>query len=130
MLGCGFVVLPNEQLLSGVSLPTVWAVECGDELAGGFAGKIGGRFCLCSDRVNPVYPATVRPGTKVDPFFYVVGNPLRVLEHEAVKVGDPERPVRPGPEGDWAEPRITRGQEFRPVGALGTAAGEADPAWL
>ena len=124
------MVLPDEQLLSGVSLPTVWVIECVDELAGGFAGKIGGRFWLFSVRVNPVYTATIRAGTKVDPFFYVVGNPFRVLEYEAVKVGDPERPVRPCPKGGWAEPSITRRQEFRPIGALGTAAGEADAAWL
>ena len=83
------VAAMKEQLLGGVACPAAGAVERGDELGGGFAGEIGDRPWIGAVTINPVNPAAIRARTEVDPLFHVVGNPLRVLEHEAVKVGDP-----------------------------------------
>ena len=51
-------------------------------------------------------------GAKVEPLFPVVGDPLGVLDHVAVHVGDPECAVGAGLEHGRPEPVVARRQEL------------------
>ena len=49
-----------------------------------------------------------------------------MLEDEPVKIGNPQRTVRPGLECSGAEPGVPRGEEFLRVRSLGATAFEAE----
>ncbi len=63
---------------------------------------------------------------QVETFLDVVWNPFRMLNDEAIHVGDVERSIRSGLEHGWAKPIVLRGEEFGILLIRGAMAGEAD----
>ncbi len=120
----GLVLLPVQHLLRHVALPAAGTVERRDQ-----AGRVeavqpwdGAR--LRTDRVDAVDAALVMAGAEVDALLPVFRDPLGVLDHGPVHVGDPQGAVRSGLDHRRPKPVVARRQELGLLLVSGAAAGE------
>ncbi len=102
-----------EQALRGVALPAVRAVERGGQRGVVQLREIGNRAQFRAGGEDAIDAALVGARAHVEAAERFRGDPLRMLEHEAVEIRDVERAIRPGLEKHRAEPRILAGEKFR-----------------
>ena len=76
--------------------------------------------------IDAIDAALVVPGRRSSRFCQSFGIHSRVLDHGAIHVGDPQRPVGPGLDRRGPEPVVAGGQELRLLLVVGAAAGEGD----
>ena len=123
----GFLVgFPDEHLLRHVALPAAGAVERCHQLGRRQLVEPRDRPRLRADRIDAINSAHVVPGTQIEPLLPVARDPLRVLDHVAIHVGDPQRPVRPRRQRRRPKPVVARGQELGLLLVGGAAAVERD----
>ena len=95
-----------------VALPPAGALKGCDQTGCIEIAQPRDRARLLVDRVDPIDPALLAAGAKVEPFLPVVGDPLGVFDHVAIHVGDPERTVGPGLEHRRPEPVVAGCKEL------------------
>ena len=77
--------------------------------------------------IDPIDAAFIFAGANLDFLLGRFGNPLGVLDHEAIHIADPECAVRAGAAHAGTEPAIFRGQEFALLLVGGAVTGKRRP---
>ena len=102
----------NQKPLDRVPLPAVGGVQGRDQTRGIQEAQLRDRTPHGTARGDAVDAAAIVAGSKVHSGLHLRGNPLRMLEDEAVHVGDVQGPVGAHPQSRGPEPVVGAGQEF------------------
>ena len=124
--GGGFIRAPEQHHVRFVALPFVGRIERGDQLARTQLVETRQLTRMGAGREHAVDAALVLAQPIVRKQFRtaVGGQPVRVLDHVAVNVHDPESAVGTGARHDRAAPAIFAGEKVRALLSARTPCGE------